>query len=179
MIQIVGAGGHGRDIASICKACGVDYVLTDDDEGEPSAMPWTVIGVNAPQVRARMAERFPFAATVVDPRAIVRDSELSGCVIAAGAVVLDSALGPHVHVNYNASMTRTRVGACSTIAPGVTICGDVTIGERVFIGAGAVVVNLVTIGDDAFIEAGARVTRDVPAGARVKGGNGECSSVRQ
>ena len=91
-------------------------------------------------------------------------------MIAPNAVLLrDVWLGRHVHVNYGSSMTRCKVGAFTTIAPGVTICGDVEIGEAVFIGAGAVICNLLKIGDGAIVAAGAVVTEDVPAGATVKG----------
>ena len=41
------------------------------------------------------------------------------------------------------------------IAPGATLCGDVTIGDGAFIGAGATVVNGREIGARAFIAAGA------------------------
>lgn len=45
----------------------------------------------------------------------------------------------------------------------------VIIGKRVTIFAGAIILPGVTIGDGAVVAAGAVVTRDVPAGARVKG----------
>ena len=44
-----------------------------------------------------------------------------------------------------------------TVSPGVTICGDVTIGDRVLIGAGATICDRVTIGADVTIGAGAVV----------------------
>ncbi len=47
--------------------------------------------------------------------------------------------------------------------------GDVTVGNRVFIGVGAVVVPGCVIGDDAVIAAGAVVVGDVPAGVTAKG----------
>ncbi len=182
MISIVGAGGHGHDIASICAARGFPYQLVDDDRDGFPPVPEVpgkyLLGVNDPQVRAEMAPRFLdwSASAVVHPH-VTRDLSSTigfGCVIGPAAVLLyDCWLGEHVHVNYGVTMTRTTIRAFTTVAPGVTICGDVSIGERVFVGAGATIVNLVSIGDDAFIEAGARVTKDVPAGARVKGGKGE------
>lgn len=78
-------------------------------------------------------------------------------------------LGKHVHVNYGSMMTRSSVGDFTTIGPGVTICGDVTIGARCLIGAGAVIKNLVTIGDDVTVGAGAVVVNDLPDGVTVKG----------
>ncbi len=45
------------------------------------------------------------------------------------------------------------------------------IGNRVYIGAGAKILGALSIGDDAVVGANAVVTRDVPAGATVVGGN--------
>lgn len=56
-----------------------------------------------------------------------------------------------------------------TFAPGVKCNGNVTIGDRAYIGSGAVIRQGLTIGPDAIVGMGAVVTRDVPAGATVVG----------
>lgn len=56
-----------------------------------------------------------------------------------------------------------------TFAPGVKCNGNVTIGDRAYIGSGAVIRQGLTIGPDAIVGMGAVVTRDVPAGATVAG----------
>jgi maltose O-acetyltransferase len=43
------------------------------------------------------------------------------------------------------------------------------VGDRVAIGAGAILLSGIVVGDDATIGAGALVTRDVPAGAHMRG----------
>lgn len=178
MIRIVGAGGHGQDIAAICQARGLNFFLCDDDRLGVPPPPGTpgkyVIGVNEPQVRAKLVARFKdwSATSVVHPHVTFDTSTIIGwgCVVGPAVVMLHRCvLRDHVHVGYGVTMTRCSIGAFSTVAPGATICGDVVIGERVFIGAGAVIKNLVTIGDDAVIGAGAVVVDDVPAGVTVKG----------
>lgn len=55
------------------------------------------------------------------------------------------------------------------LGPNATLCGGVDIGDNVLVGAGAVVLPGIKIGTGAIVGAGAVVTRDVPAGATVKG----------
>jgi sugar O-acyltransferase (sialic acid O-acetyltransferase NeuD family) len=61
------------------------------------------------------------------------------------------------------------IGDFVTFAPGVKCNGNVTIGDRAYIGSGAVIRQGLTIGADAIIGMGAVVTRDVPPGATVVG----------
>jgi UDP-perosamine 4-acetyltransferase len=51
----------------------------------------------------------------------------------------------------------------------VAIGGDVTIGDRTFVGLGARVLPGVTLGSDVIVGAGAVVVRDVPDGVTVMG----------
>ena len=53
------------------------------------------------------------------------------------------------------------------IAPGVTLSGTVTVGDRTHIGTGATVIQGITIGPDSVIAAGAAVYRDLPAKSRL------------
>ena len=174
-VAILGAGGHGLDVASIVRATGQDVAFYDDDEAKgfppvseaPDAF---LIGVYDARVRAHMdrPSRESYIAThpaaVVDPSVIVD----YGTVIDAGAVLGNgTTLGRHVHVGQNASLVRVSTGDYVTISPGAVICGDVTIGEGVMIGAGAVVSNLCDLEPYSVLGAGAVLpprTR-VPAGA--------------
>lgn len=74
----------------------------------------------------------------------------------------DVTFAPRVHIlAHDASMHR---------ALGYTLISNVTIGNRVFIGAGSIVLPGVTIGDDVIVGAGAVVTKSIPAG-EIWGGN--------
>lgn len=149
---LVGNGGHAVDIL----ATGRQYHRILDSHDPEPPREWVVIGINDPQLRAKVAAemhaRWCFTELEwVHPTAFIGP---------------DCTIGTGTHINYAVSMTRTTLGHHCTVSPGVTICGDVTVGDRVFIGAGAVIRNLVTIGSDAFIRMGARVTRDVAPGER-------------
>lgn len=151
MATLIGDGGHARDILATLddRYWGVSAHHLEDDID-----PYTeyIIGINDPQLRYKIAQEFGW-----DDLPWRHPHSYVGP---------ECSWGPGTHINYAVSMTRTRIGHHTTIAPGVTICGDVTIGDRVFIGAGATIINLITIGDDAYIRAGSVVTRDVAAGER-------------
>jgi len=55
------------------------------------------------------------------------------------------------------------------IAPSATLCGNVEIGERSFIGANSVVKQGVKIGDDVIVGAGSVVLKDIPSNSKVVG----------
>ena len=169
MIAVLGAGGHGHDIAAIAQARGVGVEFYDDGW---NTLPCCcrnrgryVVGVNDPATRRRLAVGSN-AVTLVHPTATVSpDAKLSEGVVvgAASTVGPQVVLGPHVHIGPGCTVTRTTVGGYTTISPGVDIAGDVTIGEECMIGVGATISNLVTIGDRVTIGAGAVVLENVPA----------------
>lgn len=135
---LIGDGGHARDIMATLNPFHWTQVAhhthLDDDTVS------YIIGINDPQLRAGVAAQLNgLEQSWVHPHAYIGPD----CHHKIGT-----------HINYAVSMTRTRIGSHCTIAPGVTICGDVVIGDRVFVGAGAVIVNLTTVPDDTFIKAG-------------------------
>ena len=181
---IVAGGAHCADIVAIAHRAGIHNITIYDDNPETGiATPPAdiygplMVGINDPAARREIAERYPHAraaAPVIDPSAIVGpDCHLgSGVVIAAqSALICSVSLGNHTHVGYHVGMTRTKLGDYSTVSPGVTICGNVEIGNEVWIGAGATICDRVRIGDGAIIGAGTLVLpeSDVPDGTRVVG----------
>lgn len=179
--SLLGFGSHGRDIAAIwdqTKRNNSGALGIFDDAMQGVCRPPShsddgfFFGSNFPAQRQLMAERFRGATPLIHRSAQVGD----GCVIQAGSVIAPNVvmltgveLGRHVHINYASTMTRCSIGDFTTVAPGVTICGDVEIGEGVFIGAGAVITNLVKIGDWATVGAGAVVLKDVEVNRTVVG----------
>ena len=167
MVNVLGAGPHGRQIA-------YDYggrLFDDKLPGyEPvsrgSNQPW-IAGAVWPEVRRAIAAK---AAYGTDP------FERGVYVSPAATVGIETFLDSHVHVLAGAVISHgVSLGEFSTVATGALICGEARIGCGVFIGAGAVVKHGgIVIGDHAVIGAGAVVIDDVPAGATVIGVPGRC-----
>lgn len=197
-IVVVGAGGHGRELADIVRAASASTkvgLLGIVDDGEPdrfllaasgirflgasdSVLDRDVdvyIGVGDPATRERLDEQLHerVGAPMFHPSAVVGSRcELDdGVVLAQGAIVTTNVvLGRHTHLNVAASVSHDcRVGPFTTICPGVRLTGAVTVGSRVFVGTGAVILPGVTVGDDVIIGAGAVVRHDVPSGLTVSG----------
>lgn len=184
MTVIVGGGGHGRDVAAVVRAVHGDvasvYVHDDNPEvGEPvqGVQHGYIVGINDPAARAAMVGRVtalgwrPHEA-LVHPTAYVGP----GCRLGKGVVIgpfvsllCEVRIGDHVHVGAGSHLTRCTVGEFTTLAPGVTVCGDVAIGPGSLLGAGATVRNLVTVGAGVVAGAGAVVVGHVPSGTTVKG----------
>ena len=161
-MKVLGAGGHGQDVRDVALACGYHFDGFLDDNAGPA--PWTSLdgpyafGVHDPVVRCLRDDMSNPALVLVHPAAYCEpDVEFDdGVVVGPRAIIGPNVkLGRHVHVGQGSSMVRTRVGAYTSISPGVTIAGDVWIGQAVTIGAGATISNLCRIEDGAVIGAGA------------------------
>jgi len=174
-VAILGAGGHGHDIADIARACGMFPIFYDDGNNAfvlcEYAKDPSIVGVNDPSTRRRLAvgstpTRLVHPTAVVSPSAVLSP----GVVVGAGSLVgPGTVLGPHVHLGAGCTVTRTKVGGFTTIAPGVDIAGDVSIGEECLIGVGSTVSNLVSIGDRCVVGAGAVVVDNIPDDTTVVG----------
>lgn len=205
--MIIGAGGFGRETADVVEAINdaadepvwdlvgvvddapsqenltrladrhIDYLGSIDNLVQESARPSYVVGIGAPSVRARLADRLDAAgftaATLVHPDASVG----SHCQISEGSVILAGArittnvrLGRHVHVNPNATVGHdSSLADFVSLNPASSVSGDCVVGARVLVGVGAVVLNRLFVGPRAVIGGGACVVRDVPAGDTVAG----------
>ena len=102
---------------------------------------------------------------IVHPQAIVAQDVIigKGVFIAAGAVI-----GPRVKIGNNAIINTSSsidhdccISDFVHIAPGVTLCGGVKVGQETHIGVGAKVVQYINIGNNCMIKAGVIVKRDV------------------
>jgi len=198
-IVVVGAGGHGRELADIVRFVGeatheVSLLgLIDDGEVDRLALARAGfrflgsrdvlegrnvdihLGLGFPAIRKRIDLELGArtAQPMIHPSATIGSAcHLNdGVVLAQNAVITTNVtLGRHTHLNVRTSVSHDCVvGDYVTICPQVTITGGVTIGSGVFVGAGATVLPGITIGEHSIIGAGAVVTADVAAGQTVAG----------
>lgn len=198
-VIVLGAGGHGRELADIVRSVGQTTgavsLLGVADDGQPDRVLLARcnmrflgsravlddrdvdvhLGVGYPEIRAALdaaVGRRP-ATTLIHPTATVGtgNSFAEGVVIAQHAVLTTNVrLGRHTHVNVNATISHDcRLGDYVTVCPGATVTGSVTVESGAFIGAGATILPGVTIGANATIGAGAVVTTDVASTHTVVG----------
>ena len=161
MAVVVGTGGHARDILATLNPKWSWIRIPHHDEFfelYPAGSPYPLyIGINDPWVRDKACRDIGY-----NDEAWVHPTAHLG---------VETVMGFGTHINYGVHMTRTTIGHHTTISPGVTICGDVSIGDRVLVGAGATICDRVTIGDDVTIGAGAVILPEtvIPAGVTALG----------
>lgn len=188
-IVIIGAGGHGKEVAWLAKRCGrlVKGFLDNTPEKQGaliSNLPVLgffdtcqqysdcefIIAIGSPRARKEIVETYFtsagfFFATLIDPTAIVGDNIniQDGVMICAGSILtVDVQVGKHCIVNTNAVLSHgVTLGDFVTIAPNASISGDVTIGNMVEIGANATLREKTHIADGAMVGMGTVVTKHV------------------
>lgn len=100
----------------------------------------------------------------------------SGCEVLSHAIIQKpyqcfyTEIGCGTQVSVKSSIGHgSFVGAECMIAGGVTVSGNVILGEKVWVGPGSVIADGLSIGDLAKVRIGSVVVKDVPAGAEVSG----------
>ena len=154
-----------------------DYVVFENDEDARAAhrVPGVILAIDDPPSRQRVQEGYSGAG--FHPLDLIVGSVDSSTQYGPGLVArhlsvitTECHLGAGVRLNIGATiMHDCTVGDFTTIAPHALLLGHTRVGARAYIGAKATVLPGLTVGDEAIVGAGAVVTRDVPAGATVKG----------
>ena len=195
-LAIIGAGGHGREIAAIARSQydeRLSISFWDDalsvgeydfgrvegriDDLRPERASHFVIGIGDPATRASVSKRYEF--TDIEPAVLTHTSAVIGdrCMIGPGSVVgpgsvitCDTSIGAHTHIHANAIISHdSRLEDFVTVTPGVTLAGDVTIREMAWLGVGCTVNRGIQIGRSALVGAGAVVLADVSSDDVVAG----------
>ncbi|MEQ1756367.1 MAG: acetyltransferase [Micropepsaceae bacterium] len=196
---VFGASGHMKDVAFIVESRAGDWEFVGILDDNPALKGTTcadrpvlgevsmwrefrdhafVVAVGAPRARAAivsaiMGQGAPEFATLVHAAANVSRNAMlgAGCMIGPGACVsYDATLGQHVIVNAGATIAHDdRIGDFCTIAPQVTLSGNVTLEDGVEVGTAAAIRQGTSVGRGAMIGMGSVVTRDVDANTCIIG----------
>lgn len=198
-VIIVGAGGHGREIAHVLRAAqrlGATTMellgFADDGDIDPALLtpfgPFlggiaatmerhpdahVLGGVGDGRLRARLVAGHRAPQPLVHPLADVGPDVGLG----AGAVICSHAslttnieIGEHVHVSRGAAVGHDAVlEDFVSVMPLAAVSGGVHLGREAFVGTGATIRQGVTVGAGAVVGMGAVVLTDVPAGTTVVG----------
>jgi sugar O-acyltransferase (sialic acid O-acetyltransferase NeuD family) len=198
-VFVFGASGHGKVVADIAVAAGLDLAgFVDDDPERQRAGLWglpvrgwdefaaladgpgkpsVLLGIGDNRARERVFESVRSAGfeilTVVHPSAVVSPRARLGpgtVVMALVAVNPDAEVGAGVILNTGCVVEHDcRVGRFAHLSPNVALGGGVEVGDRTHLGLGACVLPLVKVGADTRVGAGAVVTRDAPSGRTLVG----------
>jgi UDP-perosamine 4-acetyltransferase len=197
-IVIIGAGGHGRVVADLCRCSGrsiagfldpgfgtgarIDGIRVlggDEKLGDADFVAGhdLGIGIGDSRLRCELGREILRAGgslpALIHPSAVVASQVRigHGSVLMAGCIVqCGSILEEFVVVNTSASVDHdAHLGEGTHVCPGAHLGGDVRTGSRAFIGVGAAVIPGTRIGEEAVIGAGAAVVRDVAARTTVVG----------
>ena len=200
-LVILGAGGHGRELAWLARQCygpsvDVFFAVTGPEylSNAVAGIPIRVMGDVAPNEKSRYivalgdpslrrmgagicVEKGFLAGNLVHPWVEVAETVTlgPGSVVCAGSILtVNLQFGAHAHINVGCSVIHDAViGDFCTLSQGERVCGNVRIGEGVFIGLGATIIDgrpgdPLVIGDGE-VSAGACVTRSVEEGAVMVG----------
>ncbi len=183
-VVIIGAGGHGRVVADIAKACG-DTVIGFLDDSNTANNKVNIIGTSADAVNYCDGETELFVAignckvrekimnslsgakwyTAIHPSAVISPSAVIGegtCVMPNAVVNNSAVVGKGVIINTCASVDHDDIiGDYVHIACGAHLAGTVTVGKCTWIGIGSTISNNVYVCSNLMIGAGTVVVKDI------------------
>lgn len=182
-IWVWGAGGHASSVMEVASAAGwkiaglVDpyasgsfhgYEIFPDFPEDPDSAFDAVIAIGDNRVRRKVADQFRrqhpngrFPALAHPSASVAANATIGeGSVIFQNAVIgAASRIGKLCVINSSSSLDHEcAMGDVSSVAPGVTTGGRVTMGSNVFVGIGATVLQGRRIVDDVVVGAASLVT---------------------
>lgn len=188
-LVIVGAGGHAASVANVALSAGyaIECFIHDKKGGQqflgypvyasvselkdPQVFHYA-IGVGDNAVRETLHLNLTRQYKDLYYPALIHSSAVisSFCTVGEGCVVMPgSVLGPNSKlerfsfINTNSSVDHDCVlHAFSSVAPGSTLGGHVTVGDRAAVSIGAVVKDSIRIGRDAVLGANSYLNKNQP-----------------
>lgn len=192
---LYGASGHGKVVASFSTDV---HFFFDDNNGielfagkkvhlyssSISKNELIVITIGDNRIRKNLAENITHKfGTVIAPSSEIDTSVIieEGSQILHGVIIQCSAtIGKHTIVNTGASVDHDcTIGDFCHIAPQVTLCGNVEVGEGTLVGAGSTVIPGIKIGKWCTIGAGSVIISDIPDHSTVVGNPGRVIKINE
>jgi sugar O-acyltransferase (sialic acid O-acetyltransferase NeuD family) len=165
IIQIIGKGGLGREVASYIEARGISLMMFEYECEGIVPFYQTVIAIGDVEVKKRMAEKFSHLYFIeLQFGSDYGKNEIGkGTIICPGTILtVNIKIGVHCLINLNCTIGHDVViGDFVTISPGANISGNVTIGNECYIGTNAVIREKISICDNVVIGAGGVVVKNI------------------
>lgn len=178
-IDVVGVADDSPSAANLqrLKDRGVGYVGTIAAWLTRRGNEQYVLGIGDPAVRRKIVAKLDAAgasaAEAVHPSATFGAKTVlgEGVVVCAGSTISTNVrFGRHVHVNPNATIGHDAdLRDFVSINPAAVISGEVMVDSDTLVGAAATILQGLRVGQRTIVGAGSVVTKNVPAGAVVKG----------
>jgi UDP-perosamine 4-acetyltransferase len=196
-VIVLGSSGHAKVCIELLRAGGssVAYCIGAPDSGDTClGVPvlhgdehlkvlrsrgyrrvFVAIGANGLRQRlATFATDLGFhLVNAISPQAAISPTASlgSGVAIMAGAVInADCSIGDLAIINTLASVDHDgRIGNAAHVAPHCGLAGNVTVGERSFLGIGSKVIPEIIIGADVTAAAGSVIVTDIEPHTRIAG----------
>lgn len=169
----IGAPGSGSECLGVPVLHGDEHLKELHGQGYEEV--FVAIGANALRQRlAVFATGLGFRlVNAISPRAVISPTAKIGVGVAimAGAVInAECVVGDLAIINTLASVDHDgRIGNAVHLAPHCGLAGNVTVGERSFLGVGCKVIQDIVIGGDVLAGAGSVIVKNVELKSRVAG----------
>ncbi len=169
----IGAPGTGSECLGVPVLHGDEHLKELHGQGYEEV--FVAIGANALRQRlAVFATGLGFRlVNAISPQAVISPTAKIGVGVAimAGAVInAECVVGDLAIINTLASVDHDgRIGNAVHLAPHCALAGNVTVGERSFLGVGCKVIQDITIGGDVLAGAGSVIVKNVELKSRVAG----------
>ena len=180
-LVIIGAGGHGRVVASVAKLNGYEEVIFLDDDLSLDNISGAVcdyrkysdsdffVAIGNNLVREKISSELVSdeinIVSLIHPKAIVDETVAigKGSIVMANAVInAGVTIGKGCIINTSSVIEHDCViGGYSHVSVSTVLAGTVNIGVRCFIGANATIINNISVCNDVTIGAGAVVVKNI------------------
>jgi sugar O-acyltransferase (sialic acid O-acetyltransferase NeuD family) len=197
-VVIIGASGHGFQVADLAHQIGYSIIFWDDKlssnnkniyiSNRKSIIPSDsklIIGIGSNKIREIISKQYSLESfiSLFHPKSIIaKNTKIGvGSVVMAGVIINNNVdVGNHCILNTGAVIEHDCIiDDFVHISPNSTICGNVKIGKGAWVGAGATIIQGIRIGDYSTIGAGAVIINDIPNNATVVGNPGKIIKSNQ